>query len=329
MDRVEDRCDIEGSHRPQVDDLDGDALVAHPFGGGDRFVDHPGDGDHGHVRSRSHDHGLADRKEMVGRWLRSLHAVQQPVLDEDHRIGVLDRRTEQAVGVGGGRRHDDAESGDVRQQCFQTLRVLAPRGPPRAELRPHGQRHLRGPTGHEGEFRRLVEQLVEAHAEKVEVHHFDNRAHASHRRANTEADDCRLGDRGVAHPVTELVGEPPGEPEDVASGADVDSGDEHPVVLGELHFQGRADGVHGPEHRRMIGRRRRLPPRRSCPHDEVRQGDRLRAGQPPGGHDRVVERIGHRGLQGLELVVADPHASKPDLMGDQRVASLPVAHLVR
>ena len=34
-------ADVEGSHRPQVDDLDGDAFVGHALGGGERFVDHP------------------------------------------------------------------------------------------------------------------------------------------------------------------------------------------------------------------------------------------------------------------------------------------------
>ena len=151
----------------------------------------------------------ADRDDVVGRRLRSLHAVEQPVLDEDHRVRVLDRGTQQAVGVGRRRRHDDGQPGDVREQRLEALRVLAARRAPGAELGPHGQRHLGGAAGHERQLRRLVEQLVEADAEEVEVHHLDDRAHAGHRRADAEPDDRRLRDRRVAHPVAELLGAAP------------------------------------------------------------------------------------------------------------------------
>ena len=73
------------------------------------------------------------------RRLRALHAVEQPVLDEDHRVRVLDRGAQQAVGVGRRRRHDDGEAGDVGEQRLEALRVLAARRPPGAELGAHGQ----------------------------------------------------------------------------------------------------------------------------------------------------------------------------------------------
>ena len=81
--------------------------------------------------------------DVVGRRLRSLHAVEQPVLDEDHRVRVLDRGAQQAVGVGRRRRHDDGQPGDVREQRLEALRVLAARRAAGAELGAHGQRHLR------------------------------------------------------------------------------------------------------------------------------------------------------------------------------------------
>ena len=145
---------------------------------------------------------LADRHDVVGRRLRALHAVEQPVLDEDDRVRVLDRGPQQAVGVGRRRRHDDGQAGDVREQRLEALRVLAARRAAGAELRAHGQRHLRGAAGHERQLRGLVEQLVEADAEEVEVHQLDDRAHARHRRADAEAHDrasrrsaCRGRDR--------------------------------------------------------------------------------------------------------------------------------------
>ena len=49
------------------------------------------------------------------------------------------------------------------------------------------RRHLRRAAGHERQLRRLVEQLVEADAEEVEVHQLDHGAHARHRRADARA----------------------------------------------------------------------------------------------------------------------------------------------
>src|SRR5581483_2882734 len=85
--------------------------------------------------------------------------------------------------------------------------MLAPRRPPGAELRAHGEPHLCAATGHEGQLGRLVEQLVEADADEVEVHDLDDGAHAGHRRADAEADDRRLRDRCIADALTEALAE--------------------------------------------------------------------------------------------------------------------------
>ena len=115
---------------------------ASALGRGDRLVHHPRHRHDGDVGARAHDGRPADRDDVVGRRLRSLHAVEQPVLDEDDRVRVLDRGAQQPVGVGRRRRHDDGQPGDVREQRLEALRVLAPRRAAGAELGAHGQRHL-------------------------------------------------------------------------------------------------------------------------------------------------------------------------------------------
>ena len=167
--------------------------------------------------------------------------------------------------------------------------MLAARRAPRAELGPHGQRHLRGAAGHERQLRGLVEQLVEADAEEVEVHQLDHRAHARHRGADAEADDRALGDRGVADAIAEAVVQAARQAEHVAAGRDVDPGDEHALVAGELRFERGADRVHGAEHRGIGGRRRRLGAFGSRAGDEVGQRGGRRRRQPPRRLDGVVE----------------------------------------
>ena len=237
--RLEDRGGVERGDGAQVDHLDRDALGGEGLGRGEGLVDHPRHRHDGDVAALPHDAGRADGDEVVGGRLRPLHPVEQAVLDEDHRVGVLDRRPQQAVGVRRGRRHDDAEPGDVGEQRLEALGVLAARRPAGAELGADGQRHLRRAAGHERQLRRLVEQLVEADADEVEVHQLDHRPHAGHRRADAEAHDRRLRDRRVPHPVAEPVAQAAGEPEDVAAVADVDAGDEHPLVGLELGLERR------------------------------------------------------------------------------------------
>ena len=244
---------------------------------------HAGHGHDGHVGAGTHDGRHTDGQEVVGRWLRTLHAVEQSVLDEHDGVRVLDRRPEQPVGVGRRRRHDHREPGDVGEEGFEALRVLAARRATGPELGADGERHLGGATGHERELGRLVEQLVEAHAEEVEVHHLDHRAHPGHRRPHAEADDGRLGDRRVTDAPGELVGQPAHEAEHVASGADIDPRDEHATVGRQLGLEGRTDRVHGAEHRCIRRGRGRLGATRAGPRHEAGQradGRARRAREP-------------------------------------------------
>ena len=64
--------------------------------------------------------------------------------------------------------------GDVREQRLEALRVLAARAAPGAEL-VRTVSATRGAAGHERHLRGLVEELVEASADEVEVHDLDDR----------------------------------------------------------------------------------------------------------------------------------------------------------
>ena len=69
------------------------------------------------------------------------------------------------------------------------------------------------------------------------------------RKSRYKADDGGLRDGGVSHPFTELISQPTRQPEDVATGTDVDPGDEDALVVGQLGLEGAADRVHGAEDR--------------------------------------------------------------------------------
>jgi hypothetical protein len=136
LDRADDRRLVERLQRPGVDDLDGDALLLGFLRGRERLVHEPARRNDRDVFAFAMNARLAerDRLELVGYLL--LQAVEGAVLEEDHWVVVVDRRPEQAANVARSRREDDLQPGDVDEPGLQLLRVLCPRRPAGAALRP-------------------------------------------------------------------------------------------------------------------------------------------------------------------------------------------------
>src|SRR5205823_165993 len=67
--------------------------------------------------------------------------VQELVLAEHDRVGVADGRSEQSVGVGGGRRARDLESGMVVEPGLDVLGVVGPAADSAAVGAAHDQRY--------------------------------------------------------------------------------------------------------------------------------------------------------------------------------------------
>src|SRR5437773_5840426 len=83
----------------------------------------------------------------------------------------------------------------------------------------HGANH-QGTHGfaaeHIPELGRLVEDLIETDAHKINEHELDNGAQARSRRADSGADEGGLRNGGVHNPVTELTPQPLGYSERTA-----------------------------------------------------------------------------------------------------------------
>ena len=170
--------------------------------------------------------------------------------------------------------------------------MLATRRAPGAELRPDRERHLCRAARHERHLRRLVEELVEAYPDKVEVHQLDDGPHSRHRCTDAEAHDRRLRDRRVAYAVTELVVEAPQEPEDVAAPGHVDTSDEDAGVTLQLRLEGGVDRVRHTEGLVWLESSLLFGARPSRAHDEVSDRRRGRFGETSGCFDCVVELPG-------------------------------------
>ena len=137
-----------------------------------------------------------------------------------------------------------------------------------------------------------------------------------------------LGDRGVSHAFTEAFVQPTHEAEHVATGRDVDPGDEDALVAGELHLSAariasmvRNTGASGPGGGGSACSDRGRD-------DEVGQRRSRRGRQMLRRVDGVVELARHRRRHGCERVVGDPRGPEPVCTDEQRIACLPLPNLI-
>ena len=96
---VEDRSVVERAQRAQVDDLGVDAVGGELLGRVEGLAERAAVGDQRHVGARAADRGPVDvdRAGVVGEL--ALDVVEGAVLEDEHRVGVAQRRPEHAPGV--------------------------------------------------------------------------------------------------------------------------------------------------------------------------------------------------------------------------------------
>src|SRR5439155_20828616 len=111
LDGFKDRRPVEGSQSSNVNHLSLDAVVSQHGRSLHRLVDHQEVSHDGRVSAWSQHFGLAERDEVFLLWNhtqylkpafllpRALAAVEQFVLEEDHRVVIADSGLEEALGI--------------------------------------------------------------------------------------------------------------------------------------------------------------------------------------------------------------------------------------
>ena len=198
-DRLDEAVLVERQQRARIPDLDGD-----PVGLGfrrrfQRLVDESSGGDDGDVFALAVQPADPELERLDLLRHLALDRVEQPVLEEEHRVVVVDRAPEQVACVDRRGRERDLQTGHVDEPRLELLRVLCSGRPARTTLGPDRQRDLELAAGHVPVLGGLVHDLLHRESREVLVHDLDDRAHALHGRADTRAHDRHLRDRGVAH----------------------------------------------------------------------------------------------------------------------------------
>ena len=145
-----------------------------------------------------HDARLADgQHEIVDLGHRKGPAIDDFIFQEDHRIGIADRRLEQALGVGGGIRRDHRHAGHRGIPGGIILAVLgADAGGGAVGAAEHdGAAHL--PARHVAGLGGGIDDLVHRLHGEIPGHEFHDRLQAVERRAHAQAGKAMLGDGRV------------------------------------------------------------------------------------------------------------------------------------
>ncbi len=176
----------------QVHDLGLDAFGRERSGGLKRLPQRTAISDEGDVASRApHPCRLDIDRAGLGR-KRAGHVVKHDVLEDEHGIGVFERRPQHSARIfdGGRRKHLDA--GDVRIPSLQAVRVLGGKLAPRPSRHADHERHAELVTRHVPDRGGTVQNLVEREEAEIDRHDLDDGAHPRHRRADACAGEARF-----------------------------------------------------------------------------------------------------------------------------------------
>ena len=137
----------------------------------------------------------------LGRIAVERAVVQAFRLEEHHRIVVLDRGDQQALGIAGIRGHDDLESAHMRENALRTLRMRLTAADAAAARRAYGHRGEEFAGAAIAKARQFAHDLIERRINIIGELNFRDRPQPVHAHADGGGDDAALGDRRIEHAV--------------------------------------------------------------------------------------------------------------------------------
>ena len=212
LDGFDDFLVVERDERACVNDFYADAVLGlEQLRRLERAVERGADGEDGEILAFALDVRLAERDLVAFSRDAALvellaDVVDALALEEDHRVGAVERGGHEALGVVRCGREHDLEPRHLCAEGGPVLRVLgAVFG---ADGDAYDDGHLEDACRHGLPFRELVEDFVACASDEVCVHELNQRAAAAHGVADRGADDGGFGDGGVEEAV---VGDSLGE----------------------------------------------------------------------------------------------------------------------
>ncbi len=235
--------EVERLEAGDVDHFGLDAALRQALGGLLGLVDAGAPADQGQVAAFAKGEATVQwQAPGVVRQRLRVHPVEPGRLEEDHRIGIVDRRQEQAVGPRRRRRHQHADAGDVREHRLGRLAVVLRRADPRAHRRAQHQRAGQAAAGAIAQAAGMGYQLLHGgvdEAHELDLHH---RLQALGGHADGQPGDHVLRQRRIQHPLeAEALAQAEGGAKHPAVDPDVFAQHHHRLVLGHGPVQRQVD----------------------------------------------------------------------------------------
>ncbi len=201
-------------------------------------------GDDGEISALAPHLGLADRHGVIAFRHFALHLVEELVLVDHHRIGILDGREQHALHIVRSGRLDHLQAWHMAEPCLEALAVL--RGSARAGTggKAHDDRHRNGAAQHVAHLGGLVDDLLHGERREIGELELEDRTHASHGCTDCDASAAQLRDRRIHHALgAEAFHQIAGDLESAAIDADVLAHEEHALIALHGNGHGFLDGL--------------------------------------------------------------------------------------
>src|SRR5215207_9496347 len=209
--RLDDGVLVERPQGSQVYDLGLEAVLRQCVSGPQAQVDLPAVGYEGNVGAFAGGARLAEGYGVVPIFDFAFGTVKGASFQEDHGVGVPDRRQHHALDVVRGHGRHDLETGEVSVEALQGVRMLGRELDASAVGAPDHERHLYLSAREIAHLGGVLDDLVRRQEREVPGHHLDYGPHPHHRHADRGARKPVLGDGHVHYPpwpvlVVEAIG---------------------------------------------------------------------------------------------------------------------------
>src|SRR5215218_14047 len=199
--RLDDGVLVERPQGSQVYDLGLEAVLRQCVSGPQAQVDLPAVGYEGNVGAFAGDARLAEGYGVVPIFDFAFGTVKGASFQEDHGVGVPDRRQHHALDVVRGHGRHDLETGEVSVEALQGVRMLGRELDASAVGAPDHERHLYLSAREIAHLGGVLDDLVRRQKREVPGHHLDYGAHPHHGHADRGAGKPVLRDRHVHYPL--------------------------------------------------------------------------------------------------------------------------------
>ena len=226
---------------------------------------------------------LSERDDVVALGhLAARGAVHELRLEDHHRIGVADRRGEQALRVGGRRRDRDLDARRVHVVGLGRVVVQLGRAHAAAVRHADRDRELHAAAAAPAVAPDVRDQLVEARVRERVVLHLAHGPPPRHAEADRRAEQAGLGERCVEAAVrAEPVAQAGGRAEDAAGAPDVLAQHHHVLVARQLAVERVVDRLDQGQLSHLRESRRRVDV--GVREEQLRVGRRLGLGRGDAG----------------------------------------------